>query len=78
MKHFGFRTSKIRCLCDKEVLFFRVDSRNTSQLLYLLLTVHKHALSCLKNLQFCLVENDRKGKNGSNGDYSVCGLGVKN
>jgi hypothetical protein len=32
------------CRWDKEVLFFEADSRDTSQLLYLLLTVHKHDL----------------------------------
>jgi hypothetical protein len=51
-------------ICDKEVLFFGADSRETSQLLYLLLTVHKHDLLGIKNRKFCLVENDQKGKNG--------------
>jgi hypothetical protein len=52
------------CICAKEVLFFGAESRDTSQLLYLLLTVHKPDLIGLKNRRFCLVENDRKGKNG--------------
>jgi hypothetical protein len=51
------------CVCDKEV-FFRDDSRDTSQLLYLLLTVHKHDLLDWKNQRFCPVENYRKGKSG--------------
>ncbi len=58
------KTYKMSCVCDKEVLFFGVDSRDTSQLLYLLLTVHKHDLLSIKNRRFCLVENERKGKNG--------------
>jgi hypothetical protein len=41
-----------------------VDSRDTSQLLYLLLTVHKHDLQGLKNRRICPDENDKKGKNG--------------
>jgi hypothetical protein len=52
------------CLCDKLLLFFGVESRDTSQQLFLLLTVHKHDLLGLKNRRFCPVENDRKGKNG--------------
>jgi hypothetical protein len=52
------------CICAKEVLFFGAESRDTSQLLYLLLTVHKHDFIGLKNRRFCPVENDRKGKNG--------------
>ncbi len=52
------------CICAREVLFFGAESRDTSQLLSLLLTVHKHDLIGLKNRQFCPVENDRKGKNG--------------
>jgi hypothetical protein len=52
------------CICDKEVRFFGEDNRETSQSLYLLLTVYKHDLLGLKNLQFCPVENDRKGENG--------------
>ncbi len=66
------------CICDIEVLFFGPDSRDTSQLLYLLLTKHKHDLLGLKNRRFCPVENDRKGKNGlikekivNRGVYSV-------
>jgi hypothetical protein len=67
LKNSGFRTlktSRMSCICDKEVLFFGADSRDTRQLLYLLLTVHKHDLLGLKNWRFCLVKNDRKGKNG--------------
>jgi hypothetical protein len=54
------------CICAKEVLFFGAESRDTSQLLYLLLTVHKPDLIGFKNRRFCPVENDRKGKNGLN------------
>jgi hypothetical protein len=63
-KNLGFGTSKIDCLCDKEVLCFGEDSRDTCQSAYLLLTVHIHDLIGLKNRRFCPVENDRKGKNG--------------
>jgi hypothetical protein len=52
------------CICDKEVLFFGEGSRDPSYLLYLFLTVYRHDLIGLKNRRFCLVENDRKGKNG--------------
>jgi hypothetical protein len=46
------------CICDKEVLFFGEESRDTSHSVYL------YDLTGLKNQQFCLFENDRKGKNG--------------
>jgi hypothetical protein len=75
MKNSGFRilkTSRMSCICDKEVLFFGADSRDTCPLLYLLLTVHKHDLLGLKNRRFCPVENDRKGKNGLR---TFCALG---
>jgi hypothetical protein len=52
------------CICDKEVLYFGEGSRDTSLLLYLFLTVYRHDLIGLKNQRFCLVKNDRKGKNG--------------
>jgi hypothetical protein len=54
-------------ICAKEVLFFGAESRDTSQLLYLLLTVHKHDLIGLKNRRFCPVENDRSDRKGKNG-----------
>jgi hypothetical protein len=66
MEKLSFRTpkaSKTGCIFDNEVLFFVEDSRDTTHLVYLFLTVHIHDLICLKNWQFCLVENGRKGKN---------------
>jgi hypothetical protein len=63
----GFGTlkaSKMGHICDKEVLFFGEDSRDTSYSEYLLLTVHIHDLIGLKNWRFDEVKNNRKGKNG--------------
>jgi hypothetical protein len=45
-------------------VFFGEGSRDTSHLVFLLLTAHRHDLIGLKNRQFCPVENDQKGKNG--------------
>jgi hypothetical protein len=52
------------CICRKEDLFFREDSRDASHWLYILLTVHIHDLIGLKNQRFRQVKNDWKGKNG--------------
>ncbi len=48
----NLKNSKINFKCDRDVPFFAVDSRYTSQSLDFVLTVNKHELITVKILNF--------------------------
>jgi hypothetical protein len=52
------------CIFDKEVLFFGAGSRDTSHLVYLLLTVHRHELIGKKIGGFAGSKTTERGRMG--------------
>ncbi len=48
------------CICDKAVIFFGEDSRDTSHLVCLLLTMHIHDLRGLKIDDFAQSKTTRR------------------